>query len=190
MTIQMKTPEQAFNFTDDDLKANRKGALSERQALLIRNDAMRTAGIVCGCLLAVTILGLISARNVAGAEVQFIGFIIVACLIFAFWFYVLRIEAAIRGRSVEAITGEADMMLSMGGQRLVIGERMFTLTYSVSYAIRQGSAYTIYWLPSLRKIVSIESYNVDSIAKAKPKHEDVILPAVGRIEHENEIVRG
>lgn len=187
---ELMSPERAFNFNDDDLKANRRGALTDRQAALIRNDAIRTAAIVCGCLIAVTILGLLSARNVAGAEVQFIGLIIVGCLIFAFWFYVMRTETALRARKVEAVTGEVDLVLSMGGQRLVIGERLFSLTFTESNVIQPGSAYTIYWLPALRKIVSLESYGAESVRKAKPAAPEANLPVMGPLEPEQEALRG
>ncbi len=157
--MERLAPDYAFRFTEADLKANRKGKLSDAQAALLRRDSLQMAAIVCGALLAVTVLAFLSSQGALTDELQCVGLAVFLLIVFAFYFYVIRTETAIRPREVQAITGQANVTYGRQGSKLlIINDQMFTITLDQARAIQIGTAYTLYVVPGLKKIVALESY--------------------------------
>jgi hypothetical protein len=172
------SPDAAFRFTEDDLEQNRKGRLSDVQAQHLRADMLRTGLMIGAAVVIVTGLGLFSARGVNIEDVQFIGLIAVPLLLYLLWYYVIRIENAIRERIVTAVTGEVNVIPMMGGYAIEIGDKYHRLTLTEARAFASGTSYTIYLIPRLNRIVAAESYGGDPLDTNIKPVEAVILPDI------------
>ncbi len=159
--MEQKALDYSFRFSEADLRDNQQGRLSEAQAALLRRDSLEIAGMICGALVIVVVLAILSAQP---SPSELTVLVLIGLIPFAFtlgWF-VLRTELAIQPRTVQALTGEVQLTHSpysySGMYRLTIGMTMLPLNRDQMYALRPG-AYTVYYVPGLRKIVSAVAYS-------------------------------
>ncbi len=178
MQFERLALDAAFQFTEEDLIENQKGKLSRSQAARIRGEMFRTAFWISLIVLIVTVLGLLSAGGVSAGEVQFIGVIAIAILVFLLWYYVVRIENVIRMGTVIAITGEANIIIGTGRPILQIADNFYPLTTTEARAFIIGNAYTIYMIPRLRRIVAAESYAGNPLDKRTAPKQNIPLTDV------------
>lgn len=174
--MQRLSPDAAFNFTEDDLKENRRGKLSAAQMNILRADAIRMTAIIGACILAVSVLTLISLRGASAGELEMVAFFALGVAGFAVYYFIGRTELALAQREVEAITGEVEILLTVNGSPfLKVGDKMFHLTQTEARAFQPKAAYTIYRVSLLRKIVAIESYGGDPYEKASQESSQIVI---------------
>lgn len=176
------TLEVAFNFSPDDLRQNRSGRLSPPQAAALRKNSRRLAFIVLGVIGGLALLTLISTPVTANdLSILFLCLVIPAGVTFATT--IGATEAALVPGVVSQRSGIAHLaygiseydppfelgqriprrfvMGRMGAYSLVLGDSEFILTRDQWQAIRPGASITIYFLPTLHKIVALEVHDTD-----------------------------
>ncbi len=152
-----------FHFSAADLLDNQRGKLSEAQSAYIRREALQTGGAFSGALTVVFVLGVLSSNSTAreATLVMLIGLLLVGAILY--WF-VGKTELAIQARVVKAVTGELSSgFQTMGARiadRLLIADQLLPVTRDQLRALHPG-AYTVYYVPGIQKIVSIESYSAE-----------------------------
>lgn len=180
-TNQETALEKAFNFTVEDLRYNRRGELAPRQANRLRQRASRTFVSVLGVL---AILGVLSILTVASSPGELTLFLI--CLtVPAFVTLAATIgitEASISPRVVSKRTGQVHLaavpsgynppltdaqslrlvgrrMGSTGLYSMVLEDLEFRLS-STEHGALTPAIYTVYFIPTLHKIVAIELVSI------------------------------
>lgn len=190
MDDQENKLQQVFGFTPDDLRENRQGRLTAVQAGRLRGEAARVLYLVVGALALIGIMAMISFRASANELFMLISCLVVPGLItFAFTFGLT--ESAIGPRVVSKTSGllhrsygftgyepplDAGQIRSartfMFGQqaayRIVVGEKEFRLDKDRYEALTPGY-YTVYFVPTLNKIVSIQRIDPESETGFSPK---------------------
>jgi hypothetical protein len=192
--------EQAFNFTEADLRENRQGRLSTAQVDRLRSSARQTLFIILGVLAALGLLTLLSVR-ISGGEL----FILISCLtvpaLVAFSFTLGTTEAAISPRTVSKRTGQLHLsVLPIGfdpplkqeqverlAQRsrfprqsmysMIIEDLEFRLTLEEHAALTPG-VYTVYYIPTLNKIVAMELVAVTADGAPLPEVSELAAEIV------------
>ncbi len=173
--------DYAFGFSEADLKENRRGRLSDAQAARLRRSVLQISAIIGGAVLIVTILGTLSANAGAGELSAIVLIVFVPVAVFLAWNF-LRMEAAIRPGTVSQLTGEIKLNESpytYGNYRIKVGDQLFVLARTNYQALRSG-AYTFYYLPSIRRIVSVEA--LDRLPTDKP---EPLAPAIERFDDDS-----
>jgi len=157
--IERLSPDHVFGFNEQDIEENRRGKLSERQAGIIRSEGFRTALVICGIIIGIVLLAVVSTQSVQGGEIQCVGGLMFMIVLYVFYHYIIRIEAAVRPRTVQALTGQPTLIVNPNGSIMTISGQIFKLSLSEARAFRPDTAYTLYIVPALRRIVAVESYS-------------------------------
>ncbi|MBX3063972.1 MAG: hypothetical protein U0528_19185 [Anaerolineae bacterium] len=202
--------ETAFLFTQDDLKQNRQGRLSPAQIAQLRRKAARLSLPILAIIAA---LGVLTILSVPAAGDEFL--MLLLCLgvpaLVTLTLTIGMTEAAVGPSLVTKISGEAHFAYGIfgydpplgeqqirrlkrqysayfgyyGSYRMVVGEMEFQLSRDEFQALGVGF-YNIYFVPTIRKIVSVEKLDLDpSLPKAAPiRPAELVDPAMDAIGDE------
>lgn len=166
--------QQAFNFTDADLKANRAGYMTEAQIRHIRKENTVGILVIAGIFLVLVTFVIFIISNLWD-EASIINRIMVA-LVGALPFYFLalflyHIRRLLRPGSdlwhideeVIALTGTVHTVRVKRNNRnyqtklrVGVDEKLFTISNRVLYAVQGGRIYTIYYTVETKHILSME----------------------------------
>jgi len=172
-----------FDFTVEDLHANREGNMTKRQQQQLEADAQafwKQAGLVIVVVVIGTILGSVGIAfggepiiGDIGWSIVF-GVIVMATLAFLVWFYqhkqIARAEA--RTATVTAVSGTLRILESAGDTtvgRFKVGRQIFAQLSPEQFDLMQQISelsdkpqITIYCTPQRRKLMSIDLSADDS----------------------------
>ncbi len=165
--IERLSPDHVFGFNEQDIEENRRGKLSERQAGIIRSEGFRTALIIIGIIIGIVLLAVVSTQSVQGGEIQCVGGLMFMIVLYIFYHYIIRIDAAIRPRAVQALTGQPTLIVNPNGSIMTISGQIFRLSLTEARAFRPDTGYTLYIIPALRRIVAVETYS-DEARRTEP----------------------
>lgn len=154
-----------FDFSEDDLAANQRGAISERQKELLHNIVSADQGVGIAVLSISFVIGLLII-----VVVPPIGILMVIATLFFAYYQMQKRQSFITAISSGAIQGvqgkakRAPLWVGRGSRRnkndavvkVWIGETAFMVTNDQYFAIVDGFMYTAYYLPPLKTILSIE----------------------------------
>jgi hypothetical protein len=157
--------DEALNFTDDDIAHNREGRLSARQ--IRRLQTRNIVSLLGGSLMSVALIGFGAWLVTQGAVVFGGVFILLGTGLF------LAVRSGRGKRTAEAALGEIQqiqgpMTLStaefknpngvMIEYRVQVGEEVFVVSRDAFIAFNEAEAdtFTLYYLPTLRVIMSAE----------------------------------
>ncbi len=191
-TYQDNSLEAVFGFTAQDRRENRQGSLSESQALRLRSGASRTLLVVLAVLGGLGFLTIISVDSSPGEL-----FLMLSCLavpaLGTFAFTLGTTEAAISPRVVSKVSGQIHLAYGMMGYNpplddaqlrtvrhyvigqnaaytMIVGDQQFRLSKEEYEALAPGY-YIIYFVPTLKRIVSIERIDAEIVAPTPPALE-------------------
>lgn len=166
-----------FDFTHEDLQANRVGRMTDRQQQLLEDDARafwQQAGLIIVVVAIGTVLGSVGIAfggepiiGDIGWSIVF-GIIVIATLAFLVWFYrhkqIARDEA--RTATVKPVSGTLRILESKGDTtvgRFKVGRQIFAQLsqeqFDIMHQISELSdkpQITIYCTPQRRKLMSID----------------------------------
>lgn len=173
---------EAFDFTSDDLTANRRGDITERQRALLE----RTGKSISGCSLPMTIGGVFFATGLWGLfslwlfsndaigrelmsnpveQVLLVGTLLVpAGLMVGAHFWTRGATGGFRHAKLLRAEGEAKLYAAVtksgptDASRLRLGDARFTLSGRLAGLFEEGTAYRVYYVKSgpYWKILSAE----------------------------------
>jgi hypothetical protein len=192
---------------------NRQGHLSTAQAARLRREAIRLAAIIVAFLAGLGVVTIFSARLSASEMFPlFLCLTVPALVTLAFTIGVT--ENAIGPRTVSKITGQvhlafglmdysppldydqrmsADrgMMLGFAGSyRMIVGNQRFRLSRDEYNALRPA-VYTIYYLPTIRKVVAVEWVDIGAPRPRSAEVAETGLPFPTSVEDEGgDMLRG
>lgn len=199
--------ETAFLFTQDDLKQNRQGRLAPSQIAQLRRKAARLCLPVLAILGA---LGVLTILSVPAAGDEFL--LLLLCLgvpaLVTLTLTIGMTESAIGPALVTKISGEAHFAYGIfgydpplseqqvrklkrqysaylgyyGSYRMAVGEMEFQLNRDEFNALGVGF-YNVYYVPTIRKIVSVEKLDLDpTLPKAAPiRPAELVDPAMDAV---------
>ena len=167
MSAERAALADVFNFSAEDLAANRAGALSEAQKARIERGWRRIfwiiLALVVGCGLAATILLFLAQQNhspilsVIGIAITIINAVIVGLGAQSY----LRTSGDLRGGRVATINGVvshtirvsgrvATYILKVDGQEIVVPKAVF-------FAVAEGKPYRLYRAPASKTLLAAEA---------------------------------
>lgn len=191
LDAEAKKLRRHFSFTNDDLKLNQRGSLSEKQLLRVNKDAKggKVVGVLLGIFLLVfagmmfyftrmMILQFPDLAFVPDAWVRFlVGFLWGGIGVFL---GVLTLGLGIAGVvlivsqflnktkfTLTSIRGRARLEEGHGDRRshvyydLYIHEKQFDGDSTMNKAIISGAEYTVYYLEGVDQIMSVELHSAD-----------------------------
>ncbi len=169
-SVEKRTPlAEAFEFTQDDLAANRQGRLTARQRskLVIKKDTGSCSIILIG--LAVIVISLIGMWYFGKRGEYCVVWLCVIVLIgLPFMWYAVaqgeqdRWRADMSEDSVKNICGVIWLDVRPGGEwptdyLLMIGQREWLISKEQFLVLAHGASYCIYYVPKHKVILSIEA---------------------------------
>ncbi len=198
--------EKAFHFTPDDLRENRQGQLSASQVERLRRRSGRTAWIILAILGGLAALAVLSAQPTTDEVPVFVLCLIVPAivtLVFTIGTTEAAIQPRVVSKRTGQIhlaaapfgytppLDEAELNafpvrrrwvagpgLARGGvgqYSLIIDDQQFTLTQDEFQALTPA-IYTLYFLPTIHKIVSVELVSVSETGPALLPQEPALAP--------------
>jgi hypothetical protein len=203
-----------FGFNDADVRVNRIGKLSDNQTARLRAESTNFLYIILAALAVIGILAMFSFRATAG-ELFTLGTCIVVPGLLAFTYTLGRTNAALKPRVVSKVIGQVHLStppvgfqpplraeqaalipqrMGFGGPAmymLVVGDQVFALSHDQHAALRPA-LYTVYYVPTLRKIVALEEMaDLNSSARPVPALDaPAEAPALPPTDDLNEEARG
>ncbi len=210
--IKESAIEHAFEFTNDDLNANHEGQLSATQIQRLRGKSINMATIIIVVLGALGVLSYLSAGSDTAGTPVFVLVLVVTALV-TVGGTVGWNEFAIRSRTVNKATGTVYLAYGYGvynppvenrlgnSRRLMLGRagayvmlienQEFRINREQWNIITPGSIAAAYWVPNIRKIVSIEiiDHNVtlpDDAARHLLNTPNEVLPALPGPMHDQD----
>lgn len=172
---------QVFDFTDSDLASNRMGELSQRQLTKLRMGANRNFALSMVMILAVGVLALFTIPNTS-SEVSIALFTLAIPTFVAFRLTIGAVMRVAAPNTVQKRTGQVYLRVPMKGfapplppeklamlatrrgwfdtsysslYMMVIEDQVFALDQQ-KYAVMSPSVYTVYFLPTMHKIMAVE----------------------------------
>jgi hypothetical protein len=198
--------ERAFHFTPDDLRENRQGQLSASQVERLRHRSGRTAGIILVILSGLAILTVLSAQPTTGEIPVFLLCLIVPAIVTLVFTVgtteaailprvvskrtgQVHLAAAPLGytpplddAALNAFPGRRRWLTGLGlagsgvdQYSLIIDDQRFSLTQDEFQAFTPA-IYTVYFLPTIHKIVSVELVSVSETGPAPTPQEPALPP--------------
>ena len=172
--------EKQFHFTEDDLQLNREGRLSRTQMAYLRRRAYSFSAIVVA---AIAILGLLSyfSAQPDPPDFAFMWALIIPVVIVVAG-TIGATELAILPGVVSKLNGTVYLAYGMaayepirednrrgrrfmlgrtGAYTLLIQDQEFRISRDQWNLIRPGAIGTVYWIPTIRKIVALEIIDHD-----------------------------
>ncbi len=156
----------ALNFTEKDLRANRRGELSFEQAKRMRRAQVRSA--LMGALVFLTLV-FVSTALIFGGQTDKnsimllagLGLILVNALLVGYMARdIMRIDSDLRSHGVEALAGNVERVLRRGRQRdsylLKIADQTLYVTKDIFLQFEHQGSYRIYRTRLTRILLSAE----------------------------------
>lgn len=191
--------EKAFGFTEADLYDNRQGRLSAAQIARMRGHSTRLFLAVVGFLALITVPSFI----LSGADPGELG-VVLACTLLpivavTFAFTMGVTESALSARAVSKLSGQIHLAYGLmsyvppldydqvrvartlivgrtASYRMVVNNREFRLHRDEYEAFTAGVYYSIYFVPTLNKIVGVQ--RIDPDFKEPLDKPDIIVTAL------------
>jgi hypothetical protein len=173
--------QRALKFTGEDLRANQAGEMTEAQKTALRQERFWT--IISYAIVGVLVAALLSRPFMALLAVLYITPIVFLFTGGALWSY-YRLKRAIEENEIESVTGivrrsiEFDKVYRRRRRRfkpkyqILIADETFDVEKSVHDAFVESETYTIYYIPSLERIVSGEmTFAADRATQHKLKRK-------------------
>ncbi len=167
----------ALNFTEQDLRANRRGGLSFEQAKRMRRAQARSA--LMGALVFLALV-FVSTALIFGGQTDKnsimllagLGLILVNALLVGYMARdFMRLDRDLRSHGVEALAGNVERVLRRGRQRdsylLKIADQRLYVTKDIFLQFNHQSAYRVYRTRLTRILLSAERA-ADSQASDSP----------------------
>lgn len=192
--------ERAFSFTEQDLKQNMQGRLSDAQVARLRQEAYQILYLVVGALAIVGFLALLSFRANASELLLLLSCLILPAIV-TFVFTVGTTESALSARTVSKVSGMIHLAYGMmpyqpplpddfkpvqrgvvfgyqAAYRLAIADREFRLDRDQYEALSAGYGYyNVFFVPTLNKIVSVQRIDPSEPETAAGLLADLDVPA-------------
>jgi hypothetical protein len=182
--------QRAFKFTDDDLRENRQGQLSPKQRSFLRRQAIQVSVIILSILAVLGMITIYSAQPTTNEISLFLMCLITPALI-TLAMTVGLTETAIGPGVVSKRTGQIHLSYGMedfhpplssdqkvrgaprfgisygwaSSYKMVIGDQLFHLSRDEYQTLAEG-LYTVYFVPTINKIVSLELLDISVPATA------------------------
>lgn len=166
MTASADSLRAALNFTESDLRANRRGQLTIEQVKRLRRDQRRSAliGALVFSALVFASTALIFAGQTRNNPIMFLaglGLILVnALMIGHIGRDIMRISSDLRSNGVEALAGNVERVIRRGRQRdsylLKIADQTLHVTKDVFLQFNHLTPYRIYRTRLTRILLSAE----------------------------------
>jgi hypothetical protein len=149
--------EDAFAFDVDSLRHNAQGQLSHHQRMKLKSRFQNNSILLFFAVMAfIAALTLIRVGAVAYIVmlISLVGGGVLAL-------QSLRLTSDLNANDIETIEGRIHLDVQSGGQnsvvyQLQIGDMKFTLNKKKFLALKNGDPYRIYYLPSSKRILSVE----------------------------------
>jgi len=190
--------EKAFGFTEADLYDNRQGRLAPSQAARLRGHSLRIFLAIVAFLAFVTIPAFLIMDSTPQELTVVLACTILPVVAFTFAFTVAVTEAAVAPRVVSQLSGQIHLgygvmgynppldneqvrfartvfMARAASYRMVISNREFRLSRDEFEALAVGY-YSVYFLPSMNKIVAIQ--RIDPDFKEQSRKSDIVVTAL------------
>lgn len=187
--------QQVFQFTDDDLRANRQGRLTDAQVAHLRRAASQRALPI---VLITGALGILTLLTVSISTGELLAFLIALAIPVAL---ILSLtvgltESALGPRLVVKVSGQAHLAYGIldynppldeqqvntlrrvifafhnHSYRLAVGDMEFMLSRD-EYHVLAAGLYNVYYVPTIRKVVALD---VISLASASPTASATAVP--------------
>jgi hypothetical protein len=188
--------QKRFQFTDEDLRANRQGQLTDAQIAHLRQEA---AGRVTPVLVIIGGLGVLTLLSVPVTGSEFVAFLLVLGIpaALALATTIGLTEAAITPKVVTKVSGQAHFSYGIGTYDPPLGEQQakmlrrmwwmfqnhtyrfavsdieFVLSRDEQQTLAAG-LYNVYYVPTIRRIVALDVIDLDPTA---PKRDALSAPA-------------
>jgi hypothetical protein len=188
--------QKAFGFTEQDLQENRRGQLSGPQIATLRQGASRTATAILAVLGIIGGLVLFTA-NIPQNELGVLMLCLVTPALIALAATVGAVENAVGPRLVSKRSGQIHLRYGMmsynppvdlstpvhrvgfaannGSYFMLIGDTEFVISKDQYEALAIG-LYTVYFIPTLRRVVSVELIEV-SATQSVPEPAEMLPTA-------------
>jgi hypothetical protein len=181
--------QRALNFTREDLKTNRTGVMTDAQSQALQQELFWTVigyvviGALVALLLSRSLMGLLAAVYIVP-----IIFMVIGGSLWSSY----RLKRAIEKNEIESVTGivrrsiEFDRTYRRRRRRIkaryqiLIADEIFEVDKSVHDAFVESETYTIYYIPSLERVISGEMASTsDSIPQRKLKYRPSSYRTIG-----------
>ncbi len=171
--------EEIFNFTADDLAANKRGEITQRQRNKLRRDNACAAATLLGmALLAVSLFVLSALEGNTGQMALFVGFML---MVAGIGWFARKDFARVNATEVTSISGSASVSQSStydstNNRRtyystMTVGNQSFRVNNKVYFKLPQLQNYTVYYIPEHNVVLSVE------VARTVPATKSGYVPS-------------